>query len=121
MFELASGELSQLQTFLALGRLIARIKFIKSQTSTITESIIKSATIGSKDTGTSASAVWDRLFRIPNKKRTDRKGTFTPVLPLLRYSEILSAITVEDDGKYVNRLFRDVLTCGEYDKLAQGE
>ena len=52
-----------------------------------------------KDTGTSVSAVWDRLFKKPNRKKG---GGST-------------------DEKYVHRLVKDVQTCGEYDKISQGD
>lgn len=48
------------------------------------------------------SAVWDKLFKIPAKKR--QKG-------------------LEDNtsGKYINPLVKDIITCGEYDRLAQSK
>jgi chromosome transmission fidelity protein 18 len=63
---------------------------------------IKSTALGLKDTQTSVSAVWDKLFKIPSKKR--QKG-------------------IEDhtSGKYVTPLVKDIITCGEYDRLAQSE
>lgn len=51
-----------------------------------------------KDTGTSVGAVWDRLFKKPSRK----KGGGNP------------------EDKYVNRIVRDVQTCGEYEKISQG-
>lgn len=50
-----------------------------------------------KDTGTSSTVVLDRLFKKPNRKKSG--GT---------------------DDKFVNRIVRDVQTCGEYEKISQG-
>lgn len=49
-------------------------QFIKSRTSIVDEKIVKAATVGLKDTGTSSSAVWDRLFRIPVNKKGKNQG-----------------------------------------------
>lgn len=55
--------------------------------------------VGMKDTGTSVSAVWDRLFKKPQRKKGGGG---------------------DSDEKYVNRLVKDLSTCGEYDKISQG-
>ena len=52
------------------------MQFIKTKTSVVDEKIVKAATVGMKDTGTSASAVWDRLFRIPVNKKGKNQGRF---------------------------------------------
>ena len=72
-------------------------QFIRRRSRVVDESTIKSASIGSKDSGTSPSAVWDRLFRRTNPKQAQQTA-----------------------DRYVERLVRDVQTCGEYDKLVQG-
>ena len=66
----------------------------------VDDAALRSAAVGSKDGGTSLGAVWDRLFRIPH----DRKG----------------APTGTEDGRYVERVLKDVQTCGEYEKLELG-
>ncbi|GAA93611.1 uncharacterized protein L969DRAFT_91277 [Mixia osmundae IAM 14324] len=76
------------------------LQFIKSKGTRLDEQAIRSSSIGLKDTGTSPGAVWDHLFRIP----TDRKG----------------APRAGRDGSIFEWLLRDVSTCGEYDKIAQG-
>jgi chromosome transmission fidelity protein 18 len=47
---------------------------IKSQTTTLDEKAIKSTALGLKDTSTSVTAVWDKLFKIPAKKRQKGVG-----------------------------------------------
>lgn len=75
---------------------------MKAQTSTLDINAIKSTALGLKDTKTSVTAVWDKLFKVPAKKR--QKG-------------------IEDNtsGKYITPLVKDITTCGEYDKLAQSK
>lgn len=77
------------------------LQFIKRRSTVVDEHAIKSTTIGMKDTGTSTTAVWDRLFKKPKRKKGGG-GT-------------------DSDEKYVNRLVRDIQTCGEYDKISQGD
>lgn len=79
------------------------------------EKIVKAATVGMKDTGTSASAVWDRLFRIPVNKKGKNQGRSASS------GSNSQLIGCTGDEKYVNRLVKDVSTCGEYDKLIQGQ
>jgi len=50
------------------------MQFIKAKSSTVDEKTVKAATVGMKDTGTSASAVWERLFRIPVNKKGKNQG-----------------------------------------------
>lgn len=59
---------------------------------------IRLTVVGMKDTGTSSTVVLDRLFKKPNRKKGGG-GT---------------------DDKFVNRIVRDVQTCGEYEKISQG-
>ena len=73
-------------------------QFIKRRSTVVDEVAIKTTMVGMKDTGTSVGAVWDRLFKKPNRKKG---GGST-------------------DEKYVHRLVKDVQTCGEYDKISQG-
>lgn len=51
-----------------------------------------------KDTGTSSTVVLDRLFKKPSVKKN----------PGVNHE------------KFVNRIVRDVQTCGEYEKISQG-
>lgn len=78
------------------------IQIIKAQTSTLDVNAIKSTALGLKDTQTSVTAVWDKLFKMPAKKR--QKG-----------------IEENTGGKYITPLVKDLITCGEYDKLAQSK
>lgn len=77
------------------------LQFIKSKTNVVTESAVKSATVGSKDAGTTLNAMWNSLF-VPIATKQRRK-----------------AIGLED-GKYVNRLAFQVQACGDYDKVVMG-
>lgn len=108
--EIAEGDLRSCLNTLQVGYhslllatmrlLIIRVvlQFIKRRSTVVDEHAIKSTMVGMKDTATSVSAVWDRLFKKPAR----RKGGGG------------------DDDKYVNRIVRDVQTCGEYDKISQG-
>jgi chromosome transmission fidelity protein 18 len=77
------------------------LQFIKSKTNSVTEQAVKSATVGSKDAGTTLNAMWNSLF-VPVAVKQRRKG-----LGL-------------EDGKYVNRLAFQVQACGDYDKVVMG-
>ena len=77
-------------------------QIVRTQSDTLHEKMIRSTALGLKDTATSVTAVWDKLFRTPSKKR--QKG-------------IEEAI----GDKYVSPLVKDISTCGEYDKLAQSK
>lgn len=45
------------------------LQIVKSHTNTLDEKVIKSTALGLKDTSTSVTAVWDKLFKVPVKKR----------------------------------------------------
>ena len=77
-------------------------QIVRTQSDTLHEKMIRSTALGLKDTATSVTAVWDKLFRTPSKKR--QKG-------------IEEAI----GDRYVSPLVKDISTCGEYDKLAQSK
>ena len=63
--------------------------------------MVKQATVGLKDSGTSLQKVWDSLFvPLTVKKRKLGLGV--------------------EEGKFVNRLVEIVSSCGEYDRLMQG-
>jgi chromosome transmission fidelity protein 18 len=73
-------------------------QFIKRKSKFVDVEAIRSTVVGMKDTGTSSTVVIDRLFKKPPRK----KGAST------------------SDDRYLNRIVRDVQTCGEYEKISQG-
>lgn len=73
-------------------------QFIKRKSTVVDAEAIKSHIVGMKDSGTSSTVVLERLFKKPPRK----KGEST-------------------EDKFVNRILRDVQTCGEYEKISQGE
>lgn len=75
------------------------LQFIKRQGNRVDEAAVRSAGIGSKDTGTSAQAALSGLFRMPYKQKKNFEHA---------------------DGRYVHRLHRDLSTCGEYDRIVHG-
>jgi chromosome transmission fidelity protein 18 len=83
--------------------LLRPIQFIKRNGSLVDVKAIQSATLGSKDTGTSASQVLDRLFKKPPRKRGQPAEGGIGV-----------------DERFVNRIVKDVQTSGEYEKISQG-
>ncbi|GAA5930725.1 hypothetical protein JCM1841_004748 [Sporobolomyces salmonicolor] len=74
------------------------LQFIKRRGATIDEQVIRSTSLGMKDTGTSAAQVLDRLFKKPLRRKGVSAG----------------------DEKYVGRIVKDVQTSGEYEKISQG-
>jgi chromosome transmission fidelity protein 18 len=77
------------------------LQFIKSKSGEVNEKMIRSSTVGLKDSGTSLNAMWNSLFvPLSAKKRRQTQGIA--------------------EGKYVNRLAFDIQACGEYDKVVQG-
>lgn len=54
--------------------------------------------VGLKDTGTSSTQVIERLFKKPPRKKGGGGS----------------------DDRFINRIVRDVQTCGEYEKISQG-
>lgn len=77
------------------------LQFIKAKAGEVNENMIRSSTVGLKDSGASINAVWNKLLvPMSAKKRRQVHGVA--------------------DGKYVNRLAFEVQACGEYDKVMQG-
>ncbi|GAA5865391.1 hypothetical protein JCM1840_001552 [Sporobolomyces johnsonii] len=74
------------------------LQFIKRRGATIDEQVIRSTSLGMKDTGTSSAQVLDRLFKKPPRRKGVSAG----------------------DEKYVGRIVKDVQTSGEYEKISQG-
>ncbi|GAA5879108.1 hypothetical protein JCM3774_005574 [Rhodotorula dairenensis] len=79
------------------------LQFIKRNGSTVDAEAIRSSALGQKDTGTSSSQVLNRIFKKPPRKRG---------------APGVSGVGV--DERYVARIFRDVQTSGEYEKISQG-
>ena len=76
-------------------------QFIKSKSSTVTHDAIKTAAVGTKDSGTSLQTAWNNLFTpMAAKQRRKQMGI--------------------DDRRYVDRLAFMVQACGEYDRVVQG-
>jgi chromosome transmission fidelity protein 18 len=78
------------------------LQFIKSKSSILDDAMVKQATVGIKDSGTSLQRVWDSLF-VPLSVKKRKLG-----------------LGVEE-GKFLNRLVEIVSSCGEYDRLMQGQ
>ena len=78
------------------------IQFIKSKSPILTSDLLKSSTLGLKDTGTSLQTVWDSLtIPVAAKQRRKQQGGI-------------------DNGKYVDKMAFAVQACGDYDKVLQG-
>ncbi|WVQ78666.1 hypothetical protein IAT38_000753 [Cryptococcus sp. DSM 104549] len=76
------------------------LQFIKSKSDVVTESAVRSSSLGLKDSGTTLQTAWSTLFiPLPAKQR--------------RAQGI-------DDGRYLRRVVPTVQSCGEYDKLVMG-
>lgn len=69
----------------------------------VTESVVRLATIGVKESETSAQSVWTDLFTPLSKKRVKNMG-----------------ISEEEEKRYVSRLVRAVEGSGNLDKIALG-
>lgn len=86
--------------------------------------VLRSTALGLKDTQTSVTAVWDKLFKVPTKKRQKGLGMyFIRLYSSSSDSQLTLAYVPEQhaEGKYVAPLVKDITTCGEYDKLAQSQ
>ncbi|SCZ92034.1 BZ3500_MvSof-1268-A1-R1_Chr5-3g08294 [Microbotryum saponariae] len=100
--EVAEGDLRSCLNTLQIGWLKSRgllyPQFIKRRSTHVDEEAIRSTIVGLKDTGTSATQVINRLFKKPPRKKGGGNS----------------------DDRFVNRITRDVQTCGEYEKISQG-
>ena len=74
---------------------------MKSQN--VTESIVRTATIGVKEADTSVQSVWMDLLSPMSKKRAKNLG-----------------MTEEDERKYVSRIARSIEGSGNFDKVVLG-
>lgn len=77
---------------------------MKAQSSGVTEELVRSATVGVKETETSAQCVWSDLFIPMNKKRAKNLG-----------------MGVDEEARWVARLAHSVESSGNVDKIALGE
>lgn len=78
-----------------------RLQFVKSKSSAVTDDVIRTSSVGLKDSGTTLQAVWKSLF-VPMAAKQRRK------------------VAGIDDGRYVDRLTFEIQACGDTDKLVQG-
>ncbi|KAF9509023.1 hypothetical protein BS47DRAFT_184538 [Hydnum rufescens UP504] len=79
------------------------LQFIKMKSQSVTESIVRTATIGVKEADTSIHSVWTDLLHPISKKRAKNL-----------------AMTEEDERKYVSRIARSVEGSGNFDKVVLG-
>ncbi|CDZ98631.1 DNA replication checkpoint protein CHL12/CTF18 [Phaffia rhodozyma] len=77
------------------------LQFIKTKTVYLTEPMIRQATVGLKDSGTTPRMVWDTLF-VPISIKKQKAGLG------------------EKEGKFINRLVEAVSSCGEFERVMQG-
>ena len=117
------------------------LEFAKTKNIALTESAVKSASIGIKDTGGTVHKAWEMLFRRQNRKQaaaSSMKGANAHATDAegspWNSSRKASAQELSCDGKEkqkdfalidtpqenVNRIIHEVISCNEYDKLAQG-
>ncbi|TEB25929.1 P-loop containing nucleoside triphosphate hydrolase protein [Coprinellus micaceus] len=79
------------------------LQFIKADRAEVTESIIRKATIGMKESESSIQTVLDSIFNPLSKKRVKELG-----------------LTEQDEGKYVARLYQEIDGCGRESAIATG-
>ncbi|SPO24606.1 related to CTF18 - Chromosome Transmission Fidelity factor [Ustilago trichophora] len=117
------------------------LEFAKTKNIALTEAAVKNASIGIKDTGGTVHKAWEMLFRRQNRKQaaaSSMKGANANAADVeglpWNSSRKASAQNLTSDGKEkqkdfalidtprenVNRIIHEVISCNEYDKLAQG-
>lgn len=106
LVELTKGDVRSCLNTLQVGELSARrpaliLQFIKARSISVTDELIRSSSVGLKDSGTTLHTAWTSLL-VPISAKVRRKTAGI------------------DDGRYVDRLAFEVQACGEYDKLVQG-
>ncbi|KAG6855713.1 hypothetical protein H0H87_011701 [Tephrocybe sp. NHM501043] len=79
------------------------LQFIKSRNQEVTESIVRSATVGMKEGDTSLNTVLNNIFNPLTKKRVKEL-----------------ALTEEEEGRYVARLSREIDGSGRESSIALG-
>ena len=67
---------NELKMYLKLSMILLWLQIIKSQTNVLDDKVIRSTALGLKDTSTSVTAVWDKLFKVPNRKRPKGIGEY---------------------------------------------
>ena len=72
-----------------------RTQFIKTRSTVVDEASIRSSALGLKDTGTSASVVWDRLFRIPVQRKGKNLGMLPSHCVELQLIDVVQRIRME--------------------------
>ncbi|EJU05169.1 P-loop containing nucleoside triphosphate hydrolase protein [Dacryopinax primogenitus] len=79
------------------------LQFIRARTVEVTETVVRSATVGMKDSEMSTQQVWDDIFLPLSKKRIRQLG-----------------LTDAEESKYVARLNFEVEATDEVDRVMQG-
>ncbi len=117
------------------------LEFAKTKNIALTEAAVKNASIGIKDTGGTVHKAWEMLFRRQNRKQaaaSSMKGANAHAKDAdgspWNATRKASAQELTSDGKEkqkdfalvdtpqenVSRIVHEVISCNEYDKLAQG-
>ncbi|SPO23599.1 related to CTF18 - Chromosome Transmission Fidelity factor [Ustilago trichophora] len=117
------------------------LEFAKTKNIALTEAAVKNASIGIKDTGGTVHKAWEMLFRRQNRRQaaaSSMKGANANAADAdgspWNSSRKASAQDLTSDGKEkqkdfalidtprenVNRIIHEVISCNEYEKLAQG-
>lgn len=81
-------------------------QFIKSRSLIVTDTAIRSTSIGSKDSQATLHSVWSTLL--------------VPLAAKIRRKQLGSSGGGVDDGKYVDRVTSAISSCGDIDRLNQG-
>ena len=100
------------------------LEFAKTKNMTLTETAVRTAAVGIKDTGTTLNRVWEMLFRTQTRKEkvksstraTDREAALW-AQGKQRQNDVAMVDTPQEN---VNRLIHEITSCNEYERLAQG-
>ncbi|SNX83885.1 related to CTF18 - Chromosome Transmission Fidelity factor [Melanopsichium pennsylvanicum] len=117
------------------------LEFAKTKNIALTEAAVKTASIGIKDTGGTVHKAWEMLFRRQNRKQaaassmkganahaadadgspwnSSRKASDQTLISDSREKQKDFAL-VDTPQENVSRIVQEVISCSEYDKLAQG-
>lgn len=113
------------------------LEFAKTKKIALTESAVRNAAVGIKDSGSTVHKAWEVLFRRQNRKEkvaSSMKGAnarnsddgAAPWNSSHKASEQptgapqKASALVDTPQENVNRIVHEVMACNEYDKLAQG-
>lgn len=113
------------------------LEFAKTKKIALTESAVRNAAVGIKDSGSTVHKAWEVLFRRQNRKEkvassmkgansrsaddgaapwnSSHKASDQPTSAPQKSSAL-----VDTPQENVNRIVHEVMACNEYDKLAQG-